>query len=219
MFTKQEIIRRRQAEIFNARARGENAPPAGLNLAVMILGSALYGKTQWSGEDYAGHPILVAVRNTRSTTKQIIGVLHDVVEDSDWTLDDLRDVGFAERVVAGVDAMSRRVDQGERYFDFIERCSLNKDATDVKINDLEHNSTHTRNISLMTPRVVEKQNLYIISYNYLVAIKKGEIERGSSIRAFVASRPELDPGEAVLDDHSARRAEKPAPVAAPAFGP
>ncbi len=203
MFTKQEILDRRRQEIFNAQARGERSD-AGLNLAVLILGSALYGKKQWSGADYAEHPLLVGLRQTRSTAKQIIGILHDVVEDSDWTLDDLRAAGFSERIVAGVDGVTRRMAQGEKYLDFVERCSLNPDSIDIKINDLEHNSTHTRNAALLTDRNVAKQNIYIIAYNYLVAVKKREIRPGSPVQDFIALHPLLDPGQRVMEENSRR---------------
>ena len=200
-FSKQEILNRRHAEIADAKARGGEPSKAGMNLAILILGSALYGAKQWSGDDYAEHPLLVGLRNTRSTSKQIIGILHDVVEDSDWTLDDLRAVGFSERIVRGVEAVTKRDD--EKYLEFIERCSLNSDGIDIKINDLEHNSTNTRNSRLLTEKQIGKQNIYILSYNYLVAVKKGEIEAGSSIHAYMRKHPDMDVGPALWSQYSA----------------
>jgi hypothetical protein len=202
MFTKQEIIEQRRKEVFNALARNEEPPKAGVTLAALIMTCAHYTQKQWSGEDYAEHPLLVGLRYTRSTAKQIIGILHDVVEDGGWTLDDLRTVGFDERIVAGVDGVTRR--PGEKYFDFIERCSLNGDSIDVKINDLEHNSTWTRNNALMPLSKVDKQNIYIISYNYLVAVKKGEVESGTAIQDYIAQHPQLDPGPYLLEENSSR---------------
>jgi hypothetical protein len=201
-FSKQEILARRRAEIDDARARGAEPSRAGMNLALIILGSALYGAKQWSGDDYAEHPIIVGMTKTRSTVKQIIGILHDVVEDSDWTLDDMRTVGFSERIVRGVEAVTKR--DGEQYLEFIERCSLNSDGIDVKINDLEHNSTHTRNNRLLTEKQIGKQNIYILSYNYLVAVKKGQIEAGSSIYDFMKKNPGLDVGKDLWEHYSAR---------------
>jgi len=201
-FSKQEILARRTAEIADAKARGTEPSKAGMNLAILILGSALYGAKQWSGDDYAEHPLLVGLRNTRSTSKQIIGILHDVVEDSDWTLDDLRAVGFSERIVRGVESVTKP--DHEKYMEFIERCSLNSDGIDVKINDLEHNSTNTRNSRLLTDKQIGKQNIYILSYNYLVAVKKGEIEAGSSIHAYMKKHPDMDVGAALWTQYSAR---------------
>lgn len=209
-FSKQEILERRRAIVDGARANGQPAPAAGMNLALIILGSALYGAKQWSGDDYAEHPLTVGMTKTRSNTKQIIGILHDVVEDSDWTLDDLRAAGFSERIVRGVDSVTKR--PGEEYLEFIERCSHNGDGIDVKINDLEHNSTHTRNKSLLTERQIGKQNIYILSYNYLVAVKKGEIAAGSSILDYMRRNPDLDVGRDLWGRYSARPYDFRGPV-------
>ena len=63
--------------------------------------------------------------------------------NGDWMIADLRLAGFSERVLAGVDAMTKR--PGEDYYAFIMRCSLNEDALDVKLKDLHHNLTLSRN--------------------------------------------------------------------------
>lgn len=201
-FSRQEILDRRAAEIAAAKAKGEEPSKAGMNLALIILGSALYRAKQWSGDDYAEHPITVGMTKTRSTAKQIIGILHDVVEDSDWTLDDLRAVGFPERIVRGVEAVTKK--DNEQYLEFIERCSRNPDGIDVKINDLEHNSTHTRNNRLLNEKQIGKQNIYILSYNYLVAVKRGEVEAGSSIYDYMKKHPDLDVGKDLWERYSAR---------------
>ena len=67
----------------------------------------------------------------------IIAVLHDVVEDSDITLDDLRMEGFSDAIVAGVDCLTRR--SREDYADYIERVKQNPLAVQVKLGDLEDN--------------------------------------------------------------------------------
>jgi hypothetical protein len=160
----------------------------GINLALFIASAALHGKTTWDGEDYDAHYIRVAFASgTQSIDKMIIGILHDVVEDTDWTLDDLRRLGFSERVVNGVDGVTKR--EGERYFDFVERCSLNPDSIDVKLSDLKDNMSVSRNDSFLNEKQVLKQQAYIVSYQYLVAIKKGEIAPGSPVKDFMLSRP------------------------------
>lgn len=204
-FTKQEIMERmslKQMEDGPEKARAE------FNLALIILGSALFDKRLKSGEDYGLHPVTVGMNGTHSQTKMIIGILHDVVEDSDWTVEDLRTVGFSERIVAGVDAMTRREAGGELYFNFVERCSLNADALDKKIEDLHHNMDTSRTGTLITGRDVDRTNKYVIAFQYLVAIKKDDIKAGSSLADFVRSRPDLDgpAAQALLAKHY-----KPAP--------
>ena len=170
---------------------GLDAMTPGLNLALLIASNALLGQKQWSGEDYMEHPLHVGFNGTSSTTKQIVGVLHDVVEDSDWTLQDLEDIGYDKKIIDGVDAVTKR--DGEKYFDFIMRCSMSgPEGIDTKIRDLGHNSMRHRsaNINLEDyPR--QKADVYNISYWYLVAVKKGEIEPGTPIETFVENHPEF----------------------------
>jgi hypothetical protein len=70
-------------------------------------------------------------------TEQIVGVLHDVVEDSATTLDDLRHMGYTEAIVKAVDHLSRRED--ETYEQFVKRAAANPLARRVKLADLEDN--------------------------------------------------------------------------------
>lgn len=185
-FSREEIIQRMQEK----RAElGDDAARADTNLALIILGSALFENRLKSGRDYGEHPLHVGVSNTRSNTKRIIGLLHDVVEDSDWTIDDLRKVGFSERVVRGVEAMTHA--KGEHYFDAIERCSLNPDAVDKKIEDLTHNMDMSRSGKFTSDKDVERLNKYTVSRAFLVAVKKGQVMPGSSIPDFVRSRQDM----------------------------
>lgn len=73
----------------------------------------------------------------------VVALLHDVVEDTDITLDDLRAKGFDEEIVDAVDAITRRKEE-IKYFDFIERVKKNDIARIVKIHDLEDNMDITR---------------------------------------------------------------------------
>lgn len=171
MFTKDEIKARMKTLREQAMVNGELPIESELNLALLILSTSLFHKKLRSGEDYSAHPLTVATSYTRSKNKKIIGILHDVIEDSDWTIDDLREIGFSERILRGVDGVTRR--PGEPYFDFIVRCSLSgDDAIDVKINDLHHNSDATRYRHINDgDKVHLKQEGYNIAYHYLVDLK------------------------------------------------
>ncbi len=172
MFTKDEIKARIRALRDEAVVKGELPIESELNLALIILSTSLFHKKLRSGEDYSAHPLTVATSYTRSKNKKIIGILHDVIEDSDWTLEDLEEVGFSERILRGVDGVTKR--PGELYFDFIVRCSLSgDDAIDVKINDLHHNSDSTRYRHIDdSPKTLLKNEAYNISYHYLIDLKK-----------------------------------------------
>jgi GTP diphosphokinase / guanosine-3',5'-bis(diphosphate) 3'-diphosphatase len=69
-------------------------------------------------------------------------VLHDVVEDSNFTLDDLRDAGYRRTVVDAIDALTRR--SAESYERYIERVVGNSIAGRVKTADLEENLANDR---------------------------------------------------------------------------
>lgn len=72
---------------------------------------------------------------------RIVAALHDVVEKTDWTLEELRIEGFSERVVQGVDAMTRR--EGEDWEDYVARAGADPLGRLVKPADVVDNLTHT----------------------------------------------------------------------------
>lgn len=92
---------------------------------------------KYGNEPYIFHPVRVANRLDESDETGIaVAYLHDVVEDTRFTLDDLRK-GFSDEIVDAVDAITRR--KGEKYFDYIRRLSSNPIAKRVKIADLQEN--------------------------------------------------------------------------------
>ena len=183
MFTKQEIKDRWAVK----QAAGAKAD---IHLALEIANASLFDKTNWDGSPYITHPLTAAFNNTQSNTKQIIGILHDVVEDTDWTLQDLRDVGFWDEVIDGIDGVTAR--DGEPYFDFLVRCGRSGTfSIDVKLKDLDHNTKKNRTKDVgIHERGFWKEKAYNISYFYLVAIKKGQIEPGTPMLDFIKSEPE-----------------------------
>lgn len=68
---------------------------ATLETASIIATEAHRGDTDRGGSPYILHPLRVMLVQT-TTDARIVGVLHDVVEDTDGTLDVLRDAGFSE---------------------------------------------------------------------------------------------------------------------------
>jgi len=107
------------------------------------------GQVDKSGNPYILHPIRVMMRMT-SPEARIVAILHDTIEDSDHTLDDLRALGYDEPIIAAVDAISRRED--ESYEEFIQRLKPNPLARRVKLGDLLDNMDLRR----ANPVVAEK---------------------------------------------------------------
>jgi (p)ppGpp synthase/HD superfamily hydrolase len=88
---------------------------------------------------------------------RIAAVLHDVVEDTPWTLDALRDAGFGDVVITAIDLLTRR--EGEDYFDFVRRAARDPIARAVKRADLEENSDLSR-LGVVTDRDRERMERY-----------------------------------------------------------
>lgn len=105
---------------------------------------------------YILHPLRMMMLG-QTELEQIVAVLHDVVEDSDWTLDQLAAEGFPEVAIAALDCLTRR--SGESYDEFIDRVLTNPLATRVKRYDLEDNMTLTR-MSTLTDRDIERLHRY-----------------------------------------------------------
>ena len=118
---------------------GMELTPADLARAISIAAAAHADQVDKAGRPYILHAIRVMERLApHGLEAQIVGVLHDVVEDTWVTLDLLEKMGFPPTVVSGVDAMSRR--EQEDYFTYIERCSQDDIGALVKLADLEDNS-------------------------------------------------------------------------------
>jgi (p)ppGpp synthase/HD superfamily hydrolase len=111
----------------------ENHP---LAHAIRIAAEAHEGQVDKAGQPYILHVLRVMFGCT-SPEAQVAAALHDVVEDTDWTLDDLRREGFAETVVQTVDALTRQ--EGEEYFEFARRAAATPLGREVKRADLLDN--------------------------------------------------------------------------------
>ena len=112
-----------------------------LNKALEIARNAHAGQVDKGGDTYIFHPVRVAL-HCRTETEKIVALLHDVVEDTDVTLDDLRKEGFDTEVLDALQCLTRI--EGEDYMDFIQRVATNPLATQVKMHDLKDNMDVSR---------------------------------------------------------------------------
>jgi len=119
-----------------------------LERAILIAAQAHLGQRDKGGAPYILHPLRMMMR-MESEDAMMAAVLHDVVEDSDWTLEQLRAEGFSEDVLQAVDCLTRRDD--ESYDEFVARAQANAIARRVKIADLEDNM-NVKRIGEMTPK-------------------------------------------------------------------
>ncbi len=107
-----------------------------LERAIQIACKAHEGQLDKGGDAYILHPLRAMLRMSTQPTR-IAAVLHDVVEDSGCTLEDLAREGFSLEVRNAVDALTRR--EGEDYLHFVRRAAADPVAGPVKRADLEDN--------------------------------------------------------------------------------
>ena len=118
---------------------------ATLEDAISIAADAHKRQFDKAGAPYILHPLRMMMRMT-SEAAMMTAILHDVVEDSDWTLEGLREVGFSEEVLTAIDGATNR--SGESYEQFIERAATNPIARQVKIADLEDNTNSNSKVRI-----------------------------------------------------------------------
>jgi (p)ppGpp synthase/HD superfamily hydrolase len=141
-----------------------------LERAIALAVEKHAGQSDKSGAPYILHPLRMMTRMKTPET-MMIAVLHDVVEDTETTLADLRQGGFPESVVAAVDALSRRED--ESYEDFTIRAGANVLARPVKIADLEDNMNLLRlGTTGLAEKDVKRLNRYLRAWTKLTDADK-----------------------------------------------
>jgi len=128
-----------------------------LDRAIELAKQHHEGQTDKAGKPYIDHPLRV-MNQVESEEEKIVAVLHDIVEDTDISLDDLRSEGFSEEVVSAVECLTKQ--DGENYDSYIERISFNPLAVKIKLADLEDNSDLTR-----LPEVTDKDLERIEKYD------------------------------------------------------
>lgn len=107
-----------------------------IEIALEIALKAYKGNTDKAGQPYILHPLRVMAKMPDEASKAA-AVLHDVLEDSDMTADDLRKAGVSEAVVWAVICLTRK--KGETYSDFIDRIRPEPVASLIKLADIEDN--------------------------------------------------------------------------------
>lgn len=129
-----------------------------------IAEKAHQGQADKGGQPYILHPIRVMER-CETELEKITAVLHDVLEDSEYTLEDLKKEGFSDEILKALVCLTHR--EGEGYMEYIERVCENPLATRVKYADLQDNMDISR-----IPNPAEKDYIRLEKYK----IAKARIE-------------------------------------------
>jgi GTP diphosphokinase / guanosine-3',5'-bis(diphosphate) 3'-diphosphatase len=131
--------------------------------AIAIAVFAHAGQRDKGGRPYIEHVLEVGM-GLETDEAKCVGILHDVVEDTPLTLDDLRKE-FPESIVAGVDGITKR--KGERYIDYLERVKMNPLSLPAKIRDLNLNKRLER-IPNPTEKDVKRVKKYEEALKFLL---------------------------------------------------
>ena len=109
--------------------------------AIVLAFNAHIHQTDKSGLPYIFHPWEVA-NQLNDEACVCVALLHDIIEDTNITYDDLRNEGFSEEIIEGIKGVTKK--ENEDYMDFVTRAKSNNISRLVKIADLRHNMDLTR---------------------------------------------------------------------------
>lgn len=147
---------------------------ATLGRAIAIAAQAHQEQRDKAGAPYILHPLRMMAQ-LRGEPEMIVAVLHDLIEDTPWTLDQLRAEGFSEDVLTAIDGLTRRDD--ESYEAFIERAGRNPLARRVKLADLEDNMD-LRRIAEVGDNDLERLRKYHRARQVLLAASEHDLAKG-----------------------------------------
>ena len=134
-----------------------------VDLALSIARQAHEGQLDKAGVDYIEHPIYVASQ-VDTEEEKAVALLHDVIEDSPFTAEELLLAGLLETVVTAVQILSKK--KGQDYQTYLENVKSNPLARVVKLADLKHNSDLSR-LSSVTDKDLERLEKYKKAIDYL----------------------------------------------------
>ena len=134
-----------------------------LNKAITIATKAHNNQTDKAGQPYILHPLRVMLKLSNDIDRQV-AILHDVIEDTNISIDDLRRERFEDNVLKALSFITRKKD--EKYFDYINKVKQNCIAKKVKIVDLEDNMNLSR-IQNITDKDLGRMKRYVKAYSIL----------------------------------------------------
>jgi len=137
-----------------------------LDKALEIAIQAHKGQVDKAGKAYILHPLRL-MNQFVDGDLMIVSILHDVVEDSSFTLNDLIDAGFSQIIIKAIDCLTKRED--EEYSNFIDRVMTNSLARQVKIIDIKDNLDISRLHQPLSEKDIERLRKYQLA---LLRLKK-----------------------------------------------
>lgn len=136
-----------------------------LGRAIEIASIAFASKEDKSGKPYILHCLWVMNKvRYLGVEYMIAAILHDLIEDTDWTLEMLLAEGFLPSTVRTIGILTH--DDDDSYEVYIQKIALDEMARQIKLRDLEHNSKITR-LKGVRKKDIDRIHKYNKSYMYL----------------------------------------------------
>ncbi|ERK44982.1 HD domain-containing protein [Faecalitalea cylindroides] len=132
--------------------------------AYALAKKAHLGQKDKGGNDYIEHPKAVASMMDTDIEKAV-AYLHDVVEDTNISFDDLKEYGFPNQIIEALKALTKQ--KNESYDVYIDRVIRNPIAKKVKLADMKHNSDITR-IKNPSQKDYDRCQKYLDKIQYLI---------------------------------------------------
>ncbi len=139
---------------------------ATLDDALALVVSKFHGMTDKAGQPYILHCLRVMLGVSGSFAQQV-AVMHDLIEDTDVTLDELKSSKFADEVIEAVKLVTHA--DADSYADYVVQLKSNELARQVKIADLHDNYSLGRVAYREQQSIADARRIqrYILSYQYL----------------------------------------------------
>ena len=141
-------------------------PSSKIDQALLLTASRFEGIVDEDGQPYMLHCLRVMLSFT-DPTLQIVGLMHDLIEDTPTTLDELTKLGFGADIVGAIGLLTRTSEIN--YADYIVRLKPNEIARQVKLADLRDNSDVGRALYRASQPLkdLKQAGRYLVSYQFL----------------------------------------------------
>jgi (p)ppGpp synthase/HD superfamily hydrolase len=136
-----------------------------LERAIQIAAAAHVGQVDKAGAPYILHPLRVMMQ-LEEERERIVGVLHDVIEDTPISIEALRAEGFSDEVLSALECLTKR--PGEEYTAFIARAGSSSLSRRVKLADLRDNANLER-LASPTREDRARAEKYVVAIRQLLA--------------------------------------------------
>jgi len=135
-----------------------------LALAISITAKAFENVLDKGGQPYVLHCLRVMNNVQGDECVKCASVMHDLIEDTDWTFQELTALGFSDKTIGLLHLLTHQKETS--YEDYIKAISVSKEATEIKLRDLEDNCNITR-IKGLRKKDFDRIEKYHRAYVYL----------------------------------------------------